>query len=429
LHIDWHIKIILLIASFFFSALFSGSEVSLFSLDRKKLKNSLHNNPIIERYLKQLLDYPRRLLVTILIGNTVINVIASIIAVSIALDIAATSTLSLNLLLSIQIIILTFLLVIFGELIPKVWASQKPISFAKYIAIPLYWLSVVLFPIAETLTELIRFSVSKIKFDKSKTVILSEEIPELASLSHEHGALIESEHGLISNIVSFKSVHVHEVMTPRVDMVCVSIDCRFDDLLEILTSTGHSRIPLYENDLDNIRGIIYAKDLLPYVKNLKMRESLSLPSITRKILFVPRMKMIDDLMREFQEKKMHMAIVVDEYGGTAGLITLEDILEEILGEIRDEYDKEEIPINKVNDNSFVVLGKVPVSNIQEILQIDVKFPEGEFETVAGLILIYCGHIPKEGYSFQLENYKFTVKEVSNKRIKKVLIEKIPLQGL
>ena len=424
MQLDWHIKVILLIATFFFSALFSGSEVSLFSLNRKKLKDSLDKHPLIERYLRQLLDHPRRLLITILIGNTVVNVIASIIAVSIALDVAAVSALSINLLLTFQIIVLTILLVIFGELIPKVWAANKPIAFAKYAALPLYWLSVLIFPVAETLTEIIRMSVSKLKFDKSKTVILPEELPELADLSRERGALIEGEHGLLSNIVSFRSVHVNEVMTPRVDMVCVQVNCRFDDLLDVLTSTGHSRIPLYENDLDNIRGIIYAKDILPYIKNVKMRETLSLPGIARKVLFVPKMKMIDDLMHEFQEKKLHLAIVVDEYGGTAGLITLEDILEEILGEIRDEYDKEESPVSKINDNSFLVLGKMPVSDLYELLQLKELLPEGEFETVAGLILNYSGHIPKEGYSFQLENYKFTVKEVINKRIKKVLVDKL-----
>ncbi len=425
MQLDWHIKVILLIASLFFSALFSGSEVSLFSLNRKKLKDSLHKNPLTERYLRQLLEYPRRLLVTILICNTVINVIASIVAVSIALDAAAVSSLSINLILSIQIIVLTFLLVIFGELVPKVWAANKPIAFAKFVALPLYWLSVAVFPVAEALTEIIRLSVSKLKFDKSKTVILPDELSELADLSRERGALIEGEHGLLSNIVSFRSVHVHEVMTPRVDIVSVPVDCKFDELLDLLTSTGHSRIPLYENDLDNIRGIIYAKDLLPYIKNVKLRESLSLPAIARKLIFVPRMKMIDDLMREFQEKKLHLAIVVDEYGGTAGLITLEDILEEILGEIRDEYDKEENPVTKVSDGSFLVLGKIPVNDLHELLELNEQLPEGEFETVAGLILNYSGHIPKEGYSFHLENYKFTVKEVINKRIKKVLIERLP----
>jgi len=181
---------------------------------------------------------------------------------------------------------------------------------------------------------------------------------------------------------------------------------------------------LYENNLDKITGIIYAKDILPFLMNENMRINLSLSKIARKVFFIPETKRIDDLMSEFQEKKMHQAIVVDEYGGTAGLITLEDIMEEIIGEIRDEYDKEEMPVTKLTEKSYLVLGKISVDDLNELLNSELTVNDGEFETLAGLILNYAGHIPKEGYSFQLENYKFTVKEVSNKRIKKVLIEKL-----
>jgi len=425
LHIFWHYKLILLFILIFCSAFFSGSEVALFSLDKKRLKVILENNALIERYLEQLLEHPRRLLVSILVGNTVINVAASIIAVSLALDFVAFSPLSVNVILTIQIVILTAILLIFSELVPKLWASRKPISFAKTAAIPLYWISVLIFPITETLTELIKLSVSTIKFNKFKAAILAEEIPELANLSHERGALIEEEHGLISNIVSFKSVHVHEVMTPRVDMTCVSIDLNFNEVLNVITESGHSRIPLYENDLDKIIGIIYAKDLLPYIRNKEMGKNFSLSSIARKVFFVPGMKMINDLMREFQEKKMHLAIVVDEFGGTAGLITMEDILEEILGEIRDESDEEENLITKIDDNHFLALGNLPVDDLRKLLQPEEVSLGGDYDTLGGLVLNYAGHIPKEGYSFQLENYKFTVKEVINKRIKKVMLERLP----
>ncbi len=422
--IDWHYKLLLLLILFFLSAFFSGSEVALFSLDKRKLKDSFSRNPLIERYIFQLLEHPRRLLVTILIGNTIVNVAASIVAVSLAVDYAGFSNLSLNFVLTAQIIILTILIVIFGDLIPKVWATKKPLSFAKVISIPLFWISVVFYPVSETLTEIIKMMVSKIKFDKTKSAMSSDEISELADLSHERGAIIEEEHGLINGIVGFRKVLVHEIMTPRVDMVCVSIDSDFETILKIVTSSGHSRIPLYENNLDKIIGIIYAKDILPFLMNETLRRNLSLAKIARKVLFIPETKRIDDLMREFQEKKMHQAIVVDEYGGTAGLITLEDIIEEIIGEIRDEYDKEEIPVTKLAENSYLVLGKISVDDVNELLNADLPVSEGEFETLGGLVLNYAGHIPKEGYSFQLENYKFTVKEVLNKRIKKVLIEKL-----
>ncbi len=425
--IDWQYKLLILIVLFSLSAFFSGSEVALFSIDKKKLKNGAGDSSVIFRYLYNLLEYPRRLLVTILIGNTIVNVAASIVAVSLALDYAAVSSISRDLILSVQIIILTVLVVIFGELIPKVWAAKHPFTFAKICSVPLYWINVLLYPVAETLTETIKILVANIKFDKTKMAILPEELTELANLGHERGTIIEEEHGLIHSIVSFKSVAVHEVMMPRVDIIAVSVDATFNEVLSIITSSGHSRIPLYKDNLDEIVGVLYAKDILPFLKNEEIQNHLSLSKIARKAMFVPKSKMINDLMHEFQEKKMHIAIVVDEYGGTAGLVTLEDILEEIIGEIRDEYDKEESPVTKLNDDNFLVLGKVSVGELNELLNLNIEPENEDFETLGGLVLNYAGQVPKEGYSFQFENHKFTVKEVFNKRIKKVLIEKLPTE--
>jgi CBS domain containing-hemolysin-like protein len=218
-------------------------------------------------------------------------------------------------------------------------------------------------------------------------------------------------------------VAVHEVMTPRVDIVSVSAETNFNEMLDIINKTGHSRIPLFHEDLDEIIGIVYSKDLLPYIKNVDSRTNFSLTKIARKAMFIPRTKLISSLMHEFQEKKMHLAIVVDEYGGTAGLITLEDIIEEILGEIRDEYDKEENPITKVDDNNYIILGKLSINELNELL--NTTFSENNnYETVGGMILNHAGQIPKEGYSCQIEGYRFIVKEFQNKRIKKVQVEKI-----
>ncbi len=424
--VSWQSKLIALIICLIFSAFFSGSEVALFSLDRRKLQHNLGNNPLINRYLNQLLDYPRRLLVTILIGNTIVNVAASIIGVSLALEAASFFSISEEVALTIQIIALTLLVLLFGEVTPKVWASRNPLAFSKLTAVPLYWINVLFYPVAETLTETIKTLVSKIKFDKSKMAILPEEIAELADLGHERGTIIEEEHGLIQSIVNFRSVAVHEVMTPRVDIVAIPDDTDFEKLLSIITNSGHSRIPIYHETLDEIVGLLYSKDILAYLKSPEMRKQLSLTKIGRKPMFIPRTKMINDLMHEFQEKKMHIAIVVDEYGGTAGLITLEDIIEEIIGEIRDEYDKEESSVTKVDNNSFLVLGKLSIDELNELLNTNITPEHEDYETVAGLVLNNAGHIPKEDYTFQLQNYKFTVKEVFNKRIKKVLIQK--LQG-
>ncbi len=298
------------------------------------------------------MDFPRRLLVTILLGNTIVNVAASIVAVTLTLQLASYYKISSDLALTIQIVLLTILIVLIGELIPKVWASKNPLSFAKFVALPLYWTSAILFPISEAFTELIKYLVSKLKYDKSKLVISHEEISELASLGQERGTIEEDESSLIQSIVTFKDVSVYEIMTPRVDIISISVETNFDKVIEIITSSGHSRIPLYKNNLDEIIGIVYAKDILPYLQKKELRTKLYLPKIARKAMFVPTTKKIDDLLHEFQEKKMHIAVVVDEYGGTAGLISLEDILEEIIGEIRDEYDKEENPISKLNDNTY-----------------------------------------------------------------------------
>ncbi|OGU35809.1 MAG: metal transporter [Ignavibacteria bacterium RIFOXYB2_FULL_35_12] len=420
--IDWQFRILFLILCFIISAFFSGSEVALFSLDRKKIKNTFTNSTLIQHYLNNLLEHPRRLLVTILIGNTVINVTASIIAVSLALELAESFGFSRNIVLTFQIILLTFLILMLSEITPKIWASKDPISFAKIIAIPMYWVNVMIFPISETITEGIKFFASKISIDKKKSAIKHDEIKELATLGLEMGTIEDEEHELIHSIVGFKSLSVSEIMTPRVDMIAVSSDSDFSELVNEITKTGRSRIPLYKDDLDDIIGIIYAKDLLPYFKNAELRKNISLAKIARKPMFVPKTKMIDALMHEFQEKKMHIAIVVDEYGGTAGLVSLEDIIEEIIGEIRDEYDKEENTVTKLDDNNFMVLGRISIDELKEILDININTEEAEYDTIAGLVLNFAGQIPKEGYSFEFENHRFTVKEIMNKRIKKVQIE-------
>ncbi len=422
--VGWQYKLIILILFFFLSAFFSGSEVALFSLNKKKVKYLFGSSKLIERYITYLIEYPRRLLVTILIGNTLVNVAASIISVSIALDISKNAQLSENTVLTVQIIVLTILIVLFGELTPKVWAAKNVVRFSKIAAIPLYWTSIILYPVAESITELIRLSILKLKFDKSKSAILPEEITDLADISHERGTIEEDEHELIQSIVKFRSVAVHEVMTPRVDIVSLSVDTDFNEVQEVIKSMGHSRIPLYKNSLDDIIGIIYAKDILPYIRDKSLQDQLLLEKIARKAMFIPESKLINDLLHEFQEKKTHLAIVVDEYGGTAGLITMEDILEEIVGEIRDEYDEQENPISKIDEGKFLVLGKIDIEELNELSGTEIIPKNNDYETIGGFILTNAGHIPKEGYSFVNNNYKFTVKEVLNKRVKKVQIEKL-----
>lgn len=425
MEIDWLIRIVLLIFCLIASAFFSGSEVALFSFNKKKIRDLKKEHKIVGSYIQVLLDNPRRLLVTILLGNTLVNTSASIIGVIIALDAAKIFTIPEEITVLIQIILLTVLLLFIGEITPKLWANKYPVQFSSVVAIPLYWISIIFYPIAKVLTDVLRVSTSRINKYKSKSVLQGTELTELADLGVEKGTIEEEEHELIHGIVSFKTVTAREVMTPRVDISAIAANAGFDELMKIITSSGHSRIPIYENSIDKVLGIIYAKDLLPYLKNPEMRKNLSLRKIAREAMFVPGTKLINDLLHDFQDKKMHLGIVVDEYGGTAGLISLEDILEEIVGDIRDEYDKEEIPITKLDDNSHLVLGQVSIDELNELLENDFSSENDDYDTVGGFIFNHAGNIPPQGFHFTYNNYKFTVKDVVKKRIKKVLIEKLP----
>jgi CBS domain containing-hemolysin-like protein len=323
-----------------------------------------------------------------------------------------------------QIIALTIIILLIGEVTPKLWANRYPIQFVKIIAVPLYWVGIIFYPISKVLTDTLGFLSSKIEFNLSKTALHSGEIRDLAELSAENGTIKDGEHELIHGIVSLKTVMAREVMTPRVDITSVPVDASFDELINIINESGHSRIPLYENNLDNILGIIYVKDLLPYLHNDEMRKKLSLKKIVREALFVPETKLINDLLHLFQEKKMHIGIVVDEYGGTSGLISLEDILEEIVGDIRDEYDQEETEITKLNENSFLLLGKTSIDELNELFNDDFTSENDDYDTVGGFIFNHLGSIPQQDFVFEYKNYRFTIKEIDNKRINKVLIERI-----
>jgi len=424
LDIDWFVKIAFIFLLLLGSAFFSGSEVALFLLDKRKLDSNFNKNGIIHRYLFNLISFPRRLLVTILIGNTIVNVAVSIIAVSIAFDAANYFNVSLDLVLTLQIILVTFLILIFGELLPKVVASKNPVLFAKVIAVPLNFCSILIYPVAEMLTEMIKLSSSKLSFDKSKSALTKDELVDLANISREKGTIEEDEHSLISSIVNFSGLTVVEVMTPRVDMYSVSTKESYDEIVKVIVESGHSRIPVYNNNIDEIVGIIFAKDLLSYVRDPVLLKNFILDDLIKKPLFIPETKLINELMREFQEKKMHLAIVVDEYGGTSGLITLEDIIEEVVGDIWDEFDTAENHLTKVDNHNYIALGKTKLEQVNIELKTNLVSEDDDYDSLGGFILNKAGSIPKEGFTFMDNGFKFTVKEIQKKRIKKVLVEKV-----
>lgn len=425
MEVDWYYRLLSLVVLLIASAFFSGSEVALFSLDKKKIKELQKERNLTSRYIINLIESPRSLLVTILLGNNFINVAASIIAVTLALDAAAFYNISIEVTLLSQIIILTVLILIFGEITPKVWATKYPLTFSRAISLPLYWVGVIVYPVSKIIAEILKAISSKFDIGKDRTAILTSELTDLADLSVEKGTIEEDEHELISSLVGFKNITVREIMTPRVDMTAVSIDTDFDELLKLIVESGHSRIPLYEESLDKILGIIYAKDLLPYIgKSDQVKSNLILKNIAREMIFVPETKLINELLHDFQSKNLHLGIAVDEYGGTSGLVSLEDILEEIVGEIRDEYDIEEEEIVKISTNKYSVLGKLPIDELNELFNYDFSSEDDDYDTVGGFIFNHAGTIPEENYSMDYEGFIFTVKEVINNRINKVLIESI-----
>jgi len=424
LEIEWLYQVVLLVVMLILSAFFSGSEVAFFSIKQKSLEENLKTPKIITRYASSLLAFPRRLLITILVGNTLANVATSIISVSIALDLAQKYDIQLNLALTIQIVLITIIILIFSELLPKVFASKKPQLTVKIVAIPMYLISTIIYPVSEIITEIIRVTFSKLKFDKTKTAITEKELSDLAELGHERGTLEEDEQEIISSFVEFKSVLVGEVMTPRVDIIAVPYNIEIEELIKIINSSGYTRFPVYKENLDKILGIVHAKDLLQYLNKSTFVREETLDRITREVLFVPERKKISEMLKEFQQKKMHSAIVVDEFGGTSGLITLEDIIEEIIGEIWDEHDQEENPVKIISPEKISVLGKVSISELNELIGNDLIPESNDYDTIAGLVINKAGDIPREGYSFNLENYKLTVKEVLKKRIKRIEIDKI-----
>lgn len=423
--IDWSFKLITILILLLFSGFFSGSEVALFSLDKKDIKIRFNGHPLIIRYLKEILEHPQKFLFTILLGNNIVNIAASIVAVSLALDYSQYFNLNEDIALTIEIIVLTILVILFSELTPKVLANKNPILFTKIIIVPFYWIFAILFPISTFISELINVLISRFKFSKKQTAIATDELLHLAEVGHELGALEKNEQILIQSLVNFRKILTREIMTPRVDVKAISIEDSFDDLLSLIKKFGYSRIPLYKNNLDEIIGIIYVKDVLPYLHNPEKRKDFSFEKIARKTFYVPETKLISDLMDEFLKRKIHIAIVVDEYGGTAGVITLEDVIEEIIGEIKDEHNqKEEIPIIKLNDNSYLINGSVPIEELNELLNLKFDSEDSDFETIGGFVLNYIGSIPEENFSFQFETYNFTIKEVKNNRIQKILIEKL-----
>ena len=411
------IELIVFILLLFLSAFFSGSEMAFFSLSKATLHRMREEKARGSELISSLLNRPRRLLVNILVGNTLVNVAAASLAAFITLDLSNRFGWNVMIALTVEVVGVTALILVFGEVTPKVYAVKHPEKFSQFVARPTRIISLVLFPITSVLTSLTKRVTELTGRQIPSFSVTEEELKTMVEVGGEEGALDKKEQEMIHSIFEFGETAVREVMIPRIDMVCVEIETERDEILQLISSAGHTRIPLYEESVDNIRGILHAKDLLKGMN--QSSDPIDLLDIARKPYFIPETKKIDDLLREFQKEKIHMAIVVDEYGGTSGLVTLEDLLEEIVGEIQDEFDIEEPLISRLDALTCIADARINIDDLNEALE--AELPTDGFETLGGFIFNQMGKIPEEREEFAYQEFRFVIEEVSKQRIAKVRI--------
>ena len=412
------IKILLIIVLLICSALISGSEVAFFSLSKTDLKKISSSNIKNIKLIALLRSKPRRLLATLLVSNNFINI-------SIVLLLASFGQLFdfyflpswLNFVLEVGFI--TALILLFGEILPKVYANRKPISFSKKMAFPVQFLDKYLFFfITIPMSKMTKFIQDKLVFKKPNLSV--DKLSDAFDLTDENETSSE-EKKILKGIISFGSTEVKQVMKPRIDVFSVSKTMSYIELIKQVRQNRYSRIPVFDETIDNVAGVIYLKDLFPHLN----KQSFDWTTLIREPYFIPENKKLDDLLKEFQKLKNHMAIVVDEYGGNSGIITLNDVVEEIVGEINDEFNQDDIIYNKIDDNTFVFEGKVNLTDLYRILKIkDNKLFEnikGDSETLGGFLLEQIGFFPKKNFKLKLKGIEFKVVEVNRKRIKNVMV--------
>ena len=398
----------------FSSALVSGSEIAFFSLSPEQKDTLKKTNTKKSNLILQLLNKHEKLLATILIANNFIN-IGIVILTSYILNLAFDFSQSPVLGFIIQIGIITFILLLFGEIIPKVYAAEFSVSFAKFTAIPLYFSMKLFSPVSNMLIRSTSIVNKRLKMKKNVSV---EDLSDALELTE---ADIKQDKDILERIVTFGSIDVKEIMKPRVDVVSADINFSFNKLKSLIIESGYSRIPVYEENFDNIKGILLIKDLLKNSND----EEYSWQKIIKPPFFVPETMKINDLLEEFREKKIHMAIVTDEYGGSSGIVTMEDIIEEIVGEISDETDEENLLYQKTDENNYLFDGKIQLNDFYKILDIKEDIFEdirGEADSLAGLILEKEGEIPKKGDEIKIKNYTFIIDAADNRKIKKIKLK-------
>ncbi len=395
------------------SALVSGTEVAFFSISQTQI-DELSSSSKGQSTVVSLLEDPKKLLGTILITNNFINILIVLIFAS--LGEVFFSGLSGGIKFLIEVVLVTFLILLFGEVLPKVYATRKSMQFASFMAKPIQVLNILLTPLSTPLIKLT--SIVENKLGNKNNNLSVERLSQALELTSS-GATTKEEQKILEGIVSFGNTETVQIMKPRTDVCAIADDTSYEEVLKMILKNGYSRIPVYHENIDNIKGVLYAKDLLAYLN----KKSFQWQKLLREAFFIPENKKLDDLLSEFQEMKKHLAIVVDEYGGTSGIVTLEDVIEEIVGDINDEFDDEDLSYSKIDENNYIFEGKTTIKDFCRVLEDDdeEKFEElkGESETIAGFILEVSGKFPKKGEKIIFNIYTFTIEALDKKRIKQV----------
>jgi gliding motility-associated protein GldE len=407
---------VVVLVMLFISALVSGSEVAYFSLnanDKQKLKKKSKTNHLVLKNLEN----PEKLLATILVTNNFVNIGIIILTANITNNLITIQNAPV-IEFMLQVVLISFLLLLFGEILPKLYATHFSLGFARFMALPLQVLEKVFRPLNSLL--IVSTSFINTRLQKHQKNVSMDEISQALKLTSDQELSEEKE--ILEGIVKFGNKNVAEIMKPRVDVVSLDIKNSFKTVLEVIVDSGFSRIPVYVGSFDNIKGILYIKDILPHSHK---GDSFNWQTLIRPPFYVPETKKINSLLKEFQKNKIHLAVVVDEYGGTSGIVTLEDVLEEIVGEIVDEFDEEDNFFTQVSENVFLFDGKTLLGDFFKISKCDdtvFDSVKGDAETLAGLILELKGEIPVLREKIVYDHFNFTIEAVDNRRIKQIKVE-------
>ena len=412
------LKVILLILLLITSGLISGSEVAFFSLTKEQLNSKSEKKSRQMHIIQKMLQNPKRLLATILITNNFINIAIVLLFASFGEELFNQIENTFFVLL-IEIGVITFIILFFGEILPKVYANRNAMIFSQAIAFPVYIIDrYFLFFLTIPLSRITRFMESRLGQKNSEFSI--DKLSQALELTSEEETTKE-EHKILQGIVNFGNIETKQVMCPRIDVFALSVDMDMETIVPLILENGFSRVPVYTDNLDSVVGILYTKDLLPHIdqSNYKWEKLL------KPVFYVPENKKLDDLLKEFQQKKIHLAVVVDEYGGTSGVITLEDVIEEIVGDISDEFDDDELIYSKLDDFTFIFDAKINLKDFYKVIDLEeeeiFERSKGESESIAGFVLEIAQVLPKVGQVIKFEGYQFVIESVDRKRIKRIKI--------